>query len=197
MSAPVYGCPGCETSAGSMGCPFHGQLTHGIVREVALFARGAVERIAELERELAAVRQERDELAATQEQLRWHLRKAAGVCMIQGNALDVCDDEGHRICNQWELGERCHKLLEETPRTILSAHDTAVKHEASQATMDWALKAVEAAILYPEDLERDDEALLSRQSMQAWKDLRGVLKRVLPVHDAALRTKGGPDAQKD
>jgi len=56
MSAPVYGCPGCETSAGSMGCSIHRQRTHGIVREVALFARSAVERIAELERELAEER---------------------------------------------------------------------------------------------------------------------------------------------
>jgi hypothetical protein len=28
MSAPVYGCPSCETTAGSMGCPIHGQRVY-------------------------------------------------------------------------------------------------------------------------------------------------------------------------
>jgi hypothetical protein len=47
--------------------------------------------------------------------------------------------------------------------------------------MDWVLKVVERVLLHPEDLERRDE-----DAMQAWKDLRALLKRALPAHDRAL-----------
>lgn len=94
----------------------------------------------------------------------------------------------HELSLKWSRAVRklAHNLRSDkvgTLKAILAAHDEAIKRTASQATMNWALKALEAVLLHPEDLERPDDA---EPGMQAWEDLRVMLKRVLPAHDAAL-----------
>jgi deoxyribodipyrimidine photolyase len=117
--------------------------------------------------QFAMMRQQRDELAAA---LNHMGRILSRVC---GDSTD-CDPELADAMN-----------CENDAAAILREHDerrdAEVKREASRATMEWVLRVVENMILYPEDLEREDD-----DAMQAWKDLKAVLQRALPTRYAAL-----------